>query len=157
MTVQCWRGLISAGLWIGLLTTGCTTIIPPGGPPVVIYNTPFGSTRLNPGGPPSGPVGVSTTTSVNPDGVYHGIAVPLSTGGGLCRANIDVRRFRVHGRSVRWGNFRGTIEKHGLQMVFGNTWVFGQFVGDQFQGQISSFGRSGPGCSYMMSLTKVGA
>jgi hypothetical protein len=42
-------------------------------------------------------------------------------------------------------------------MVHGNTWVFGQFVGGRFDGQISNSGRmNGPGCSFMMSLERSG-
>jgi hypothetical protein len=42
-------------------------------------------------------------------------------------------------------------------MVNGNTWVFGRFSGTRFDGQISTMGRSGPGCSFIMTLQKTGS
>ncbi len=83
--------------------------------------------------------------------------MPLNTGGGVCIANQTIRDFKVTGNSVRWGRFRGTIAAdNGLQMVNGNTWVFGQFVGNRFDGQISTSTRAnGPGCSFMMTLERT--
>ena len=161
------RFAISAG--IGLLAAACTTVIPASGPPTVIRSNPFGSRVVStsqpvvqPGGtlaaPPAGlernrP---ATPTGGDRSGVYGGIAVPLSTGGGICLANQTITGFKVNGNSVRWGRFRGTIAAdNGLQMVNGDTWVFGQFVGDRFDGQISTTSRlSGPGCSFRMSLER---
>jgi hypothetical protein len=168
MTAAGWRWVISFG--IGLLATGCTAIFPNGGPPAVIYNTPFGSTTILPGNqqpppgrdlavPPSGLAQSLPSPTMNADrsGVYAGLAVPLDTGGGLCITNQKVDRFRVHGKSVRWGRFRGTIDNNGLQMVFGSTWVYGQFVGNRFDGQITTSGRfDSPGCTFMMTLQKTG-
>ena len=69
------------------------------------------------------------------------------------------RGFRVTGSHVRWGRFRGTVAPdNGLQMVSGTTWVYGQFVGDRFQGEISFWGAfDNPGCTYVMELRKTGA
>jgi hypothetical protein len=153
-----WRRVISACFGIGVLVSGCTAVYKNGGPPMVIYSTPFGTTQVNPGGQPA-PVQNPPvpTTSANRDGVYSGTAVPLDTGGGLCIKNIPVTGFRVHGDSVQWGRFRGRIENNGVQMVDGNTWVYGQFAGDEFDGQISTTARfDQPGCTFMMRLKKIG-
>jgi hypothetical protein len=160
---RAWRGL-GATFGCGLLTAACTYISADGGPPAVIYSSPFGSSQLYAGGrpaaPPGGPQPAESppVTAAERSGTYSGIAVPLDTDGGLCISNRTVRGFRVHGRSVRWGGFHGTIAPDGgLQMVYGRTWVFGQFVGKTFQGQISTdTWVHGPGCSFMMTLEKTG-
>jgi hypothetical protein len=93
-------------------------------------------------------------------GTYGGVMKPLDTGGGLCISNRKVTGFHVRGRSVRFGQFRGTIAPdNGLQMVVGQTWIFGQFEGPDFRGQIDfPGGRFGaPGCTYLMTLQRVGA
>nr|WP_294546778.1 hypothetical protein [uncultured Rhodopila sp.] len=159
---------LSAG--IGLLAAACTTVIPSSGPPTVIRSTPFGSQVVSgnqpvvqPGGtlaaPPAGlePNRPPAAAVGDRSGIYGGTAVPLNTGGGLCIANQTISGFKVDGNSVRWGRFRGTIAAdNGLQMVNGNTSVFGRFVGDRFEGQMSTTRRaSGPGCSFMMSLERT--
>jgi hypothetical protein len=163
---RCLRAIASLG--VGLWVAACTTIIPASGPPTVIYNTPFGSTSVSPSGSRPGdnlaipPTGLMPTlpppVGGNRNGTYSGTAVPLNTGGGLCITNQTVKRFHVHGNSVRWGRFHGTIAPdNGLQMVNGNTWVFGQFVGTRFDGQISTSNWSGPGCSWIVTLERTGA
>jgi hypothetical protein len=158
---------LSAG--IGLLAAACTTVIPSSGPPTVIRSTPFGSQVVSGGQPvvqPGGtlaapPAGLEPNrppaAAVDRSGIYGGTAVPLNTGGGLCITNQTISGFKVNGNSVRWGRFRGTIAAdNGLQMVNGDTWVFGQFVGNRFDGQISTISRlRGPGCSFMMSLERT--
>ncbi len=156
-------------LAIGLVSTGCTSISQ-GGPPTIIHSTPFGSTVISQGGQPTGGGPATPPPGLTPDappasvvigsrdGVYAGVAVPLNTGGGLCIRNQTIAGFTVHGDAVRWGRFRGRIENDGLQMVNGNTWVFGQFDGPRFNGQISANGPRGrPGCTFMMTLEKTGA
>nr|WP_294520247.1 hypothetical protein [uncultured Rhodopila sp.] len=159
---------MSAG--IGLLAAACTTIIPGSGPPTIIRSSPLGSQVVSgpqpvvqPGGtlaaPPAGLESnrPPAAASVDRSGIWSGTAVPLNTGGGVCIANQTIRDFKVTGNSVRWGRFRGTIAAdNGLQMVNGNTWVFGQFVGNRFDGQISTSTRAnGPGCSFMMTLERT--
>src|SRR5690348_4498804 len=151
-------------------TTACTTIIPPGGPPTVIQSTPFGSTVISgnaqPGGgnatPPSdldpGMPGTLPALGGGRDGIYSGVAVPLDTGGGLCITTQPIDGFRVSAERVQWGLFRGRIRGDALQMVQGNTWVFGQFDGNRFSGQITMYGRrQAPGCTFMLTLAKTGA
>lgn len=76
----------------------------------------------------------------------------------MCVTNQRVNDFRVDGNSVRWGRFRGTVSPDNrLQMVQGNTWVFGQFAGTRFEGQISTRGPSGPGCTLAMTLERTGS
>jgi hypothetical protein len=95
----------------------------------------------------------------NLNGTYAGIAQPMDTGGGLCISNRKVSGFSVRGRSVRFGQFRGTIASdYGVQMVAGQNWIDGQFEGSEFRGQIvfpsARFGA--PGCTYMMTLQRAG-
>ena len=168
------RGLsaVLAGLGVAL-TSACTAVYEGGGPPTVMVSSPFGPPRIVAGGtnaaPPGGSLAMpppnleppqpSAPTVVDRSGVYSGTAAVLDTGGGVCLQNQTVRGFRVTGPRVRWGRFRGTIAPdNGLQMVSGTTWVYGQFYGDTFHGQISFWGRfNNPGCTYVMELHKTGA
>ena len=145
---------------LGLLA-GCS-----GSPPTVVLDTPAGPTALYspgpqvPGAPP--PPGLMTTpeppTPSDLSGTYSGIAVPMDTGGGLCLANQKVGGFHVRGRSVRYGQFRGSIAPDGgVQMVEGRNWIFGQFEGAEFRGQLDlPGGFNSLGCTYMMTLQRVG-
>jgi len=158
----------AAGLM--LAATACTTIIPPGGPPTVIRSTPFGSTVISPGGAMAGSGTAAPPANLDPDmpgtlpalaggrdGIYSGLAVPLDTGGGVCITTQPIDRFQVSGDRVQWGLFRGRIRGAGLQMVNGNTWVFGQFDGNRFNGQITMYGRrQTPGCTFRLTLAKTG-
>ena len=161
--------VLAAGVVLAA-AAACTTIIPPGGPPTVIRSTPFGSTIVSQGGALGGG-GLSTPPgNLDPDmpgtlpaleggrdGIYSGVAVPLDTGGGICITNQPIDGFRVAGDRVQWGQFRGRIRGDGLQMVQGNTWVFGQFDGNRFNGQITMSGRRmTPGCTFMLALAKTG-
>jgi hypothetical protein len=146
--------------------------------PTVELDTPTGVTTLYspapeiPGGapavPPPGlmippPDQSSTASASKParprSGTYAGIAEPLDTGGGLCISNRKVAGFHVHGSAVQYGRFHGTIAAdNGLQMVLGQTWIFGQFEGPIFRGQLDIPGNFGaPGCTYMLTLERVGA
>ena len=112
-------------------------------------------------GPPPGldnpPAGIVQPGDRN--GIYAGTAVPLETGGGLCIENQPVSGFTVRSNSVSYGGFRGRIAiDGGLQMVYGQDWIFGQFEGATFHGQLDLNGRFGaPGCTCMLSLERVGA
>jgi len=151
---------------LALLLAGCAGG-PLGGPPTVVLDTPTGPTTLYspapeiPGAPP--PPGLTAPPIPVPppadlSGTYAGVATPLDTGGGLCISNQKVGGFHVRGRSVRYDRFRGTIAPdNGLQMVLGQTWIFGQFEGPAFHGQIDIPGRFGaPGCTYLLTLERVG-
>ena len=115
---------------------------------------PGGSIAPPPGLEPSPP---APLTLANRDGNYAGTAVPLDTGGGLCISNQRVGNFRVHGNSVRYGGFRGRIAQDGgLQMVYGQDWIIGQFEGATFHGQLDLNGRFNvPGCTYMLNLARA--
>lgn len=171
-------GIIGAVL-TALTTAACTTIYPGGGgPPTVIYSTPTGSQVVAGGQPnapglagpppgmeaapprgmeavPAGPVAMGGDRS----GTYSGVLAPLDTAGGQCINNVPVKGFRVQGNAVRWGYFRGRIERgDGLQMVNGATWVTGQFEGNTFHGTVSTWGLRGPpGCSFIITLAKTGS
>jgi hypothetical protein len=138
--------------------------------PNVILDTPTGPVPLNspapvpPGGalavPPPNlmPTLPAPAQAVSRDGTYSGRAEVLSTNGGSCTTGMDVTNFRVHGDSVRFGQFWGTIAPDGgLQMAFRGTWIVGQFEGATFRGQADFNGRWGaPGCTFMLTLDRTG-
>jgi hypothetical protein len=113
-------------------------------------------------GPPPGmePPAPSAPRPAGRSGTYAGVMEPFSTAGGdiNCMNSIKVTGWHVYGNRVRFGGFHGTIDAaEGLQMAFGGDWIVGQFEGPTFQGQvISSGGRFGPGCSFTLSLQRVG-
>jgi hypothetical protein len=137
--------------------------------PAVVLDTPAGPTPIYtpsptmPGGlaaPPPGlePASGTIVQSADRSGTYTGTAVPLETGGGLCITTEPVSGFHVRGNAVRFGGFRGTISAdNGLQMVYGNQWIIGQFEGSTFHGQFDVPGRFGaPQCTFMLSLERTG-
>jgi hypothetical protein len=147
-----------------VLLAGCS-----GTAPTVLLDTPTGVKPIYQPSPamPGGLVGPPPGLNGQPpppvrrgdlSGTYAGTAVPLNTGGGLCIQNQRVGGFRVRGNSVRYGGFRGTIAPGGsVQMVYGQDWIFGQFEGATFRGQLDLRGRFGaPGCTYQFSLERVG-
>jgi hypothetical protein len=136
--------------------------------PTVLVDTPTGVTPIYtpgpamPGGAVAPPPGLENSPPPprNPlswEGDYTGIAVPLDTGGGICISNQQVGNFRVRRNAVRYGGFRGRIAPDGgLQMVYGQDWIIGQFEGAAFHGQLDLNGRFGaPGCTYMLTLNRV--
>ena len=140
-------------------------------PPTVVLDTPTGATPIYspppgmPGGQVGPPPGLENSAMTSPaqpisrDGSYVGTAEPLETGGGLCIATQQVSGFRVRGNSVRYGRFRGTIAgNNSVQMVSGQDWIFGQFDGGTFRGQLDLRGRFGaPGCTFALNLQRTGA
>src|ERR1700760_1091036 len=163
------RGLRVGMLGIVLLTTACTAIYHGGGPPTVIYDTPFGGSQVSSGGqqpaPPGGDLAIpppgleahpsAPLTVADRNGTYAGAADVLTTGGGMCLSNRRVTNFRVHGNAVQFGEFHGTVgEDGGLQMVFRSVWITGRFRGGTFRGQLSENG--GIGCTYLLALERVG-
>lgn len=135
-------GCSNSGPNVVLATSaGVTPIYTPNAPPLVV---PPGTTLPRP--------------PVDRSGTYAGIAVPLNTGGGLCLDRVPVKGFRVRGKSVHFGGYRGTIDaSEGLQMLYGRDWIVGQFEGAVFQGQLVLYGNFGQMCSYLMTLQRVGA
>jgi hypothetical protein len=152
-----------------VLVTGCLALFGCTGPaPHVMISTPTGPISLNspapamPGGfvpPPPGMGVASPGPDQGPgrDGNYSGRATLLNSGGGQCGGMFTMTNFRVRGNSARFSGFRGTIDAQGgLQMAHGQDWIIGQFEGATFNGQINLSRRIGPGCSYMISLERVG-
>jgi len=140
---------LSLALACGALM-GCTQVYttPPGGGPLALaatYTTlPGVGTVPFPRPPPSGPYGH--------DGVYAGAAQALNTAGLRCTEFGHARDFRVSGRAVTFGPFRGTIgEEGGLQMIYGQNTVVGHFEGNQFLGVIDY---QVPPCTYAMRLVR---
>ena len=146
-----------------LLLSGCS------GGPAVLLDTPAGVTPIYtpapdmPGGLVAPPPGLANSLPpparpINRNGTYAGTAVPLDTGGGICMSNQQVGNFHVRGNAVRYGGFRGHIQPDGgLQMVYGQNWIIGQFEGAAFHGQLDLNGRfNEEGCTYMLSLQRVG-
>lgn len=135
-----------------------------GGRPAVILDTAAGPVPLNSAAsaeiaaPPPGMEPRASSSGQGRDGMYAGTADVLTTGGGLCLQNRQVTNFRVRGDAVRFGVYRGRIDADGgLQMVYGQNWIVGQFEGATFHGQFEIPGRFGsPGCSYLLSLARVG-
>ena len=163
--MQCVR---ASKMAILLLLAGCG-----GGVPNVVIDTAAGPTPLYPpapgipGAPPPGlampPMGPNSPVPppiVDRSGTYAGIAEPLNTGGGLCISNRKVSGFRVRGNSIRFGQYRGTIAPdNGVQMVAAQSWIYGQFEGPIFRGQLDLPGRGrfgAQGCTYMLTLERVG-
>lgn len=142
-----------------ILAVGCLFLEACSGSPAVTPSTPAATpppSALSATTPPA-PVPSATTDR---SGHYTGTAQPMNTGGGACARPLQVASFHVAGNSVRFGVFRGTIDSAGgLQMVNGGRWIVGQFEGTSFHGQftIPPDRRSGAlGCSYMLSLDRVG-
>jgi hypothetical protein len=136
--------------------------------PKVVLDSPMGVTPLYSPAPttPNGfappppwlqPALPASAQIANRSGSYAGTAQPLSTGAGACINTLQVSGFRVRGHSVRFGRFHGTIAAdNGLQMAYGQQWIIGQFEGASFVGQLNFPDRFGPGCTYMLTLERVG-
>jgi hypothetical protein len=155
-----------------VMTTACTAVLQPSSsqPPEVMLNMPNGPVMLSgraQGGsavagsdlamPPSGLDDTlpSPSRPTSRSGTYAGAADVLTTGGGACLENRRIANFRVHGNSVQFGEFNGTIGVGGgLQMVFRDVWITGQFHGDTFRGYLSENG--GIGCTYLLALERTG-
>ncbi len=74
------------------------------------------------------------------------------------RTPCPVVGFHVSGNRVRFGRFRGTIDgDDGLQMVYNQQWILGQFEGATFHGHVTFWGRQGPGCTYLLNLERTSA
>jgi hypothetical protein len=154
------------------LVAACLVVFGCSGAPNVVLDTPTGPVALYspapavPGGqvgPPPGmdvmpPSGPAAPSNAGRNGSYTGTAEPLDTGGGLCISTQAIDGFIVRGTSVRYGGFRGRIAADsGLQMVYGQDWIIGQFEGPTFHGQLDIQGRFGSfGCTYMLSLRRTG-
>ena len=149
---------------ICLLLVGCSNV------PSIVVDTPSGPMPIftpqpaMPGGGIGPPPGMQASLPapsqmVDRSGLYTGTAVPLDTGGGMCLATKTVTNFFVHGDSVRYGGFHGRIDANGgLQMVFVNRWIIGQFEGATFHGQFDETGGFNfGGCTYMLNLERTGA
>ena len=158
---------VTAGLAaVCLALSGCS------GPPTVVLATPNGPQTLYappssnmPGGLVAPPPGLGTPSPQAPaaiggsrNGTYTGTASVLSTYGNQCQETVPVVGFRVRGNSVRFGRFRGTIDPgNGLQMTYNQQWIVGQFEGATFHGQVTFWGASGPGCTYLLNLQRTSA
>jgi hypothetical protein len=135
-----------ASVIMGLLLASCT-MHQPGLPPMTI--------RSPAAPPPSSALSSQPVTPGSLNGVYSGIARPLA---GNCLTAQKVTNFRVLGNSVRWGVFRGTIDRNrGVQMAYRGNRLFGKFIGTQFSGVLQRAGNPwirGPACSYRLLLQR---
>jgi hypothetical protein len=148
------------------LTALCLALPGCSGPPTVLLATPNGPQTLYAPSPamPNGavppPPGLTAPPSqpVSRNGTYTGTASVLSTYGNQCQETVPVVGFRVRGNKVRFGRFYGTIDpSDGLQMTYDTQWIVGQFEGATFHGQVTFWGRSGPGCTYLLNLQRTSA
>ncbi len=159
------RSGLRSGLWAACLSLAACS---GQGPSVVLATpnglvSPFSPAPVMPGGQAPPPPGMQAAPPIpapaaNLDGTYGGTASVLMGGGGQCLGNHQVRNFVVRGNQARWSGFRGRIDPDGeTQMHFGQTWIVGQFEGATFHGQLSvgGWGR-GPGCTYLLTLERVG-
>ncbi len=128
----------------------CTEVYttPPGGGPLELrasYITlPGIGTVPVPGPAPSGAFGH--------DGLYAGSAQALDSAGARCPEFRRGGDFRVVGRQVMFGPFRGTIgDQGGLRMIYGRNTIVGHFEGNVFRGVIDYYV---PPCSYAMLLRR---
>ena len=134
-----------------LALAACTQVyvVPPGSPPelAAVYTTlPVVGTEPLPRPLPS--------TAHGHDGVYAGPAQALDSAGAQCAAFRHASNFRVEGRVVRFGPFRGTIgPEGGLRMIYGQSTVVGHFEADSFRGVVTF---QVPPCQYAMALRRVG-
>jgi hypothetical protein len=92
--------------------------------------------NLMPGAPPPG-------QPVSRNGTYTGAATLLSDYGNMCQRTVPVVGFHVSG--------------NGLQMVYDQQWILGQFEGATFHGHVTFWGRQGPGCTYLLNLERTSA
>jgi hypothetical protein len=163
------RGRQETGMVALLLLAGCS------GhglqPPTIAVGTPPGVTQLSSdapeisgGPPPMVPLPTLAMGSAPPapakpvrSGTYTGVAWPMGSGG-CCTTTHEFSGFHVHGNAVRYGGLRGTIDtQNGVQMTNGQTWIYGQFEGEAFAGQMDVPGRrGGAGCTYQLSLSRIG-
>jgi hypothetical protein len=86
------------------------------------------------------------------DGVYAGSAQALDSAGARCAEYAHAAGFRVAGRAVAFGPFRGTIgEDGGLRMIYGRNTIVGHFEGNAFRGVLTF---QVPPCTYAMRLLR---
>jgi hypothetical protein len=140
--------------------------------PTVAIATPPVVTQLSsdapevPGGPPPmaplPTLAMGSAPSAAPakpvrSGTYIGVAWPMESGGS-CSTTREVSGFHVRGNAVQYGGLRGTIDnQNGVQMTNGQTWIYGQFENAMFAGQMDVPGpRGGVGCTYQLSLSRIG-
>jgi hypothetical protein len=90
-------------------------------------------------------------------GTYAGVAWPMGSGGS-CTTTREISGFHVSAKAVQYAGLRGTIDtQNGVQMTNGRTLIYGQFEGEDFAGQMDVPGPSGgAGCTYQMSLSRIG-
>ena len=94
------------------------------------------------------------STTYGHDGMYAGTAQALDSAGAQCAAFRHASNFRVEGRAVTFGPFRGTIgPEGGLRMIYGQSTVVGHFEPDAFRGVVAFHV---PPCRYAMKLRRVG-
>jgi hypothetical protein len=143
-----------------MLTSGpvVVPIYPPPSPQQSAQSILGGTIGLAPGMESALP---TPARAVGRSGTYAGVMEPLSTAGGNtnCISTVQITGWHVYGNRVRFGQFHGTIDADdGLQMVYGRDWITGQFDGVTFRGQLIDYGTgsTGPGCSFMISVQRIG-
>jgi hypothetical protein len=138
-----------------LLACGCTVTRTDEAPGVVRFS--IDNTLPNNSAPP--PAGLAgNADAISPaatprSGRYAGFGYNIVDPGGLCAGKIRIYNFIVRGNEVSFGAYHGTIQPDGhLSMTGGPTRIYGEFVGEHFEGH---FWQPGPACTYTMSLEPV--
>ena len=74
------------------------------------------------------------------DGLYVGTAVSMRQGPVGCPAELTLRNFRVERGAVRFGGFRGPIQRDGSVQIPNRTvWLTGRFNGTEFRGEFRQY------------------
>jgi hypothetical protein len=78
--------------------------------------------------------------------------------GGPCIQSREISGFHVRDHAVWYGPLHGTIDtQSGVQMTNGQTWIYGEFEGEAFAGQMDVPGpQGGVGCTYRLNLGRIG-
>ena len=135
--------LNGAATLVLLAATGC---VGDPGMPDYQFQTELGQVRADTHGQGSNPA----TTDLS--GSYTGMGRVVRDPGGTCSVNEPVTNFHVSGDQVNYGEFHGTIRSNGsVEMVYGKTWVVGQFNGPHFIGRYIA-----PMCSYQIAMNRTG-
>ena len=106
--------------------------------------TPAVSTPSASGAAPAPVAPTSASAPGTFDGLYVGTAVSMRPGSVNCPPELTLKNFKVENNEVRFGGFRGAIQRDGsVRIPNRNVWLTGRFSGTQFRGEFTQFGGRG--------------